>query len=289
MSKVIKFYLNASKWLPTEQQWTYLSSCISRIDCEYVHNFKFKKDCKIRLLSQLLIRYSIKLLTNMSWNDINIDRSPNGKPFYVNKEANKSKLDFNISHSNDYVVICAIRSFDIDYRIGVDVMKIEEDDLVKQYEQSNRIMRKVFTQQEKGFVDSKPDIKDKIKAFNRLWALKESYVKAIGTGIRVELNTIEFLIQNDFISKNSEIINNTELQVDSKKRIDCKFYEQILDDLYLTSICLVSENTSNELNENIYLKSQVFKELEVDELIKTATQSNDSNNCNYWSKYEKKD
>jgi phosphopantetheinyl transferase len=96
--KILKLYFNAGSWSPSNSQWTYLTSCISKKDCEYVHNFKFKNDCKIRLLSQLLIRYSIKLFTELSWGDISIDRKIDGKPYYINKQKNKSFFDFNVSH-----------------------------------------------------------------------------------------------------------------------------------------------------------------------------------------------
>ena len=79
--KILKLYFNAASWSPSNSQWMYLTSCTSIKDCEYVHNFKFKNDCKIRLLSQLLIRYSIKLLTELSWGDISIDRKIDGKPY----------------------------------------------------------------------------------------------------------------------------------------------------------------------------------------------------------------
>jgi 4'-phosphopantetheinyl transferase len=287
MSKILKFYMNASKWIPTEQQWTHLSLCLNKHDSEYVHSFKFKKDCKIRLLSQLLIRYSIEILTNRDWADICIDRTSNGKPFYANKE---NKIDFNISHSSDYVAICAIKSVDANYQIGLDLMKIDDDD-PKQYEQSKRIMRKVFTQKEREFVESKLSIKEKVEAFYRLWTLKESYLKAIGTGIRVELSSVEFIIHNNLISNNNDFNYNTELYVNSKKRIDCSFYEQVLDK-YLASICLVNDKNdkiSVDSSENIDLKTQVFTEISIDEILKVASKSFNMSKSDYWNLYLKKD
>ena len=292
MSKVLKLYMNASKWVPTEQQWSHLCSCLnSQHDCEYVHNFKFKKDSKIRLLSQLLIRYSINILTNLEWSHIDIERTSHGKPYYVNKE-NKNKIDFNISHSSDYVAICAIKSLDVNYQIGVDLMKIEEDN-PKQYEQSKRVMLKAFTKKEREFVESKLSIKEKLEAFYRLWTLKESYLKAVGTGIRVELSSIEFIIHNNNLVVNNHDINcNTGLYVNSNKRIDCSFYEQTLDEFYLTSICLVNEKNekiSDDSRENFELKTQSFTEISVDEILKVASKSNDKSINSYWNSYLKKD
>ena len=285
-AKVLKLYINASKWLPSKHQWIQLTASISKSDCDYVHNFKYQNDCKIRLLSQLLIRYSIKTLTDLNWNEICIERTPYGKPFCKNIQ--KSSFDFNVSHSGDYVAIVAMHTPNEmnKYQIGVDLMKIESN-LVKQYEQVKRISRKTFSEKEIDFLESKSSLREKVEDFYRIWTLKESYVKAIGKGIRVELKAIEFLIHSDY--GYNPVISDTELFIDSKKIVDCKIYEQMIDNCYIASICLIDHK-----NDDVILKSQTFNEILIDEIIKHASKyqldnSNDDLFLNYWSLYLNKE
>jgi len=43
--------------------------------------------------------------------------------------------------------------------------------------------------------------KQKLERFYKFWSLKESYVKAIGKGLVLDLQTIEFSLKHDDIGK----------------------------------------------------------------------------------------
>jgi len=80
---------------------------------------------------------------------------------------------FNLSHSGNFSA-CAVS----DEPIGLDIQKqvCYNDSLVKRF----------FTKQEYMFLR---DSKDKDHDFTSLWCLKESYLKAIGTGLTKPLNS----------------------------------------------------------------------------------------------------
>ena len=86
----------------------------------------------------------------------------NGKP-----ELADVPLCFSLSHSGEYCA-CAV----YDRAIGVDIQKRAAADM--------RILERRFTPQEREFVLNSADMD---AAFTRVWTMKESYVKACGTGI----------------------------------------------------------------------------------------------------------
>ncbi len=83
--------------------------------------------------------------------------------------------DVNLSHSGHYV-LCAYGNTSV----GVDVEGIKED--------REKIARRFFTAQEYEWLMEQ---QDRNEAFSRLWTLKESYVKWLGTGLKTPLNQFE--------------------------------------------------------------------------------------------------
>lgn len=106
-------------------------------------------------------------------------RDKYGKPYLQN-----SKLGyFNISHSGDWVV-CAFDSSPI----GIDIERKEVIDL--------EVMYRFYSSSEVFQINSR-SLEEQISWFYKIWTLKESYLKALGIGLRVPLNSIEFFINNE--------------------------------------------------------------------------------------------
>ena len=76
-------------------------------------------------------------------------------------------LRFSLSHSGERCA-CAV----YDRAIGVDIQKRAAADM--------RILERRFTPREREYVLNSAD---REAAFTRVWTMKESYVKALGTGI----------------------------------------------------------------------------------------------------------
>ena len=92
-------------------------------------------------------------------------------PEIVTRESGKPELAdvplcFSLSHSGEYCA-CAV----YDRAIGVDIQKRAAADM--------RILERRFTPQEREFVMNSADMD---AAFTRVWTMKESCVKAYGTG-----------------------------------------------------------------------------------------------------------
>lgn len=94
-----------------------------------------------------------------------------GKPYLKNLP-----LRFNLSHTSN-VVACAVS----DEEIGVDVQQ-----KVSEYKS---VMRRVYCSNE---IDLIMNSQNSIDDFTKIWALKESYVKCIGTGISDSIAEYDF-------------------------------------------------------------------------------------------------
>lgn len=106
-------------------------------------------------------------------------RNRHGKPFLCDYP-----LYISISHSGDYAV-CVVS----DTEIGVDIQKIRKANF--------RIAQRYFTAEECEYISN-----DTLRFFE-LWTKKESYLKAVGTGLTVPLNSFSTLENG----KNYEFIN----------------------------------------------------------------------------------
>ena len=136
-----------------------------------------KEDDKKRcLFGKLVLR---KLLMESGYskgilNEIKIDA--NNRP-YLNQD-----IDFNISHSGNYV-ICAIS---IQSKIGIDIEEIKNMDI-------NEIKGIVFNDEDdKRFNNSQTPL----ALFYDTWTLKEAALKADGKGLMVPLKEIQIYNEN---------------------------------------------------------------------------------------------
>lgn len=145
--------------------------------------------------------------------------------FVYNKHGKPSLKDncgfhFNISHCEELAVCATAQE-----PIGVDAEKIRK--------LAEHVLRRCFTEREISYVreNSSPDT-----AFFQLWTLKESLVKAIGSGLSYPLKKAEFIIENNHITVNSEY-SLTVLQI-------------IIDKEFVCSVC-----GSNIFNNQVYHRS----------------------------------
>ena len=142
-------------------------------DIKKINDFKKSNDKKLSLASLFLQYYLINEKLSLNFEDIFIKKNKYGKPYYDN-------LNFNVSHDKN--LCCLISN---DNPIGIDIVNTERqiDKLLYSY---------IFTKKEIDRIENKID-------FFKLWSLKESYLKAIGTGFNFNLKRIEFLIERDVI------------------------------------------------------------------------------------------
>lgn len=186
-----------------------------------INRFVFKKDKVLSLGAELLLKECLKKHGVMSYQLV---ISENGKPYL--KQAvdspETSTLYFNLSHSGKRVM-CAIANREV----GCDVEKVGEASL--------DIAECFFEAEEYEAILSQPSKERQTDLFYRYWTLKESRLKAEGSGIIRGLKNCP---------------------VDRKKNLGYFFKEYDLSDGYKYAVCSRAEHFS-ETMEWIDLKIEL--------------------------------
>lgn len=190
---------------------------------EKIDKLKFQKDKNLSLGAYTLLNIALKD-QKLNIEDLSIQTDDNGKLFIEN-----SNLNINLSHSGTKA-ICAISN----KVIGCDIERVEDknNDLIK-------IAQRYFSEDEKRIITEQ----NSNDFFFSLWTLKESFIKAIGLGLKLPLN--DFSV--DFSTKPISYIQT----FDNNKYFG---YEINLDKDYKCAICSL-------LNE-----SPIVKEINIDSL-----------------------
>lgn len=87
--------------------------------------------------------------------------------------------------------------------------------------------------QEWGLIKSSSNEDDQLKEFCRHWSLKESYVKATGTGITVNLQELSFQTQNNL---STAVITDSALLKKGDHLSNWTFEESVLDSDHCVSV-----------------------------------------------------
>lgn len=177
---MIRWRLDTTKW--SVDHYTELLNTLPPSDQDRISRFYFQKDRSMALGSTLLQRKFISEVLGLAPGLIKtIKRDANNRPFLTHKAVRPD--DFNVSHHGNCVVLAGyVRRG----RVGVDLTTIEPPSQTESPSEYLENFRDVFSTAEWR------DIDGDVSKFAQHWALKEAYVKATGTGIVVELKSIEF-------------------------------------------------------------------------------------------------
>lgn len=135
-----------------------------------IHAFYRTSDAQRSLFGELLIRRLIceKLLIRN--NGLTIDFEEKGKPYIQDYP-----IHFNMSHSGVWIVAAVASA-----PVGIDIEQMKRNRL--------DVARRFFTESEYRSLMDRPE-PDRTEYFYTLWTLKESYLKAVGRGLTLSLNS----------------------------------------------------------------------------------------------------
>ena len=205
-----------------------LEKTISPQRVKYAKQYHQKKDCIRSTLSSALLYYALNK-NGIDKKDIVIQKSPMGKPFLKNSK----NIDFNITHSGDWVA-CAIDSGD-SANIGIDIEYIKDINLTD--------FEEILSPKETDYINGK------LENFYQIWTLKESYIKALGVGIYKPLSSFTVQPYDKHYAK--------VFQDDYHKK-QWHFYNFKLDEKHFCSICSQSKISKEHFN---FLEYESFYEL----------------------------
>ena len=140
----------------------------------HILSFRQRKDQLISFTSELLKKYYLADYLAANPHDLEIGRTYYGKPYLLN--AAYQDIDFNISHSGDYVILAVVKNA----RVGIDLELQSNESGITELSQLT------FSQSECQLVG------DSRENFFRLWSKKEALLKALGVGFGGE----PYLISN---------------------------------------------------------------------------------------------
>ena len=179
----------------------FLSSGVSRERIERMEGFRFEIDKRRGLAAETLLNYGLKRLYGRLSFPVKLFRDEDGKPHLDLSDEDKALLrsegilfseniEFSLSHSGDYAV-CAI-SEGKEGEIGTDIEKHKRA--------QKGIAEHFFCEGEKQRIKTDED-------FYRYWTLKESFIKAVGKGLAISLDSFE-VFEKDGIASYKQSIND---------------------------------------------------------------------------------
>lgn len=184
-----------------------------------VERFCFKEDAYRTLLAEILIRTIVCRKFEVMNREIEIVADAYGKPAIHTM----SDFSFNLSHAGEWVV-CAVHQLPI----GIDIEKIMPVDF--------DIAMRFFSQEEYQFLQAKAG-EPKLHYFYDLWTLKESYLKAVGKGLSIPLDSFTLVK-----------LREDQIQLVSNNADHPWFFKQYsLDPHYKLSVCALTPDFPKEL------------------------------------------
>lgn len=247
----VRWAFNFNNWNPTENELLLATSCIQTDEKERLNKFVFRNDFKASLIGRLLMRKYINIALKIPYNEIILERDEKGKPFLPHYKS----ISFNVSHQGNYVVFAGALGRQT---IGVDVMKMEYTG-GKDINNFFRIMSKNFSQYEWNTIKYGHNVNEHIGMFYRHWCLKESYVKALGVGITINLQDISFKINTKQL-QHDQVVTDTELYVKNKK-VNWLFEECLLGELNDHVVAVAINKSEGEPNDLVHFEEFNFQEL----------------------------
>jgi 4'-phosphopantetheinyl transferase len=193
-----------------------------------IHRFYHFEDSQRALIGNVLSRYAICRNLNIKNLVITFDKNEYGKPFLLGQ----NNIHFNISHSGKWVV-CAVS----DYPVGIDVeiIKSTEIDIAKRF----------FSKYEYDELQKQPD-EQKQAYFYKLWTLKESYIKAVGKGLSIPLESFTVSVENNAIVNSNETL------------VDYSLFNSSLDENTFYAVCA---KNFDSYKKTIFDVSEFFHEV----------------------------
>ncbi|CAG8524789.1 16204_t:CDS:2 [Funneliformis caledonium] len=257
-----RWAFNVNEWNPSDEQYQQVLSFVQPEEKSRINRFHSIEDAKLALIGRCLMRLLFCKIYKSKWTSIQFSRTKENKPILVKPDFDHV-INFNISHHGDWVVLVAGESS----LIGVDLMKVELP-FNQTIDEFFEILKEQFSDYEWNVITNPNHTRfQQLHQFYQYWCLKESYVKAVGLGLNLDLKSIEFHLSNETpnLSGNTQLTKSkTQLFIENKLQPEWKFEETYLDELHCVSIAY------NVMEEGKDIKLQNFEKIHIEEIIKFA-------------------
>ena len=156
-------------------------SWLSADEAERAARFRFEKHMRAFVLGRAVLRALVANYLRIAPTDVSFTYGPKGKPALAGAPC---PLDFNVSNSGDL----AAYAFTLNCEIGVDV------EYRRRMADIEAIARRFFASAEVAEFTDLAD-SDRPEGFFNCWTRKEAYIKAVGDGLSVPLDSFRVTLQ----------------------------------------------------------------------------------------------
>ncbi|XP_068612795.1 L-aminoadipate-semialdehyde dehydrogenase-phosphopantetheinyl transferase-like [Brachionichthys hirsutus] len=282
----VRWAFRCSSWTPSRSDWLFAARCIQREEKDRIGRFAFAKDAKAAMAGRLLLRRFVSERMGVPWSEIRLERSPRGKPYLAappevipGPSPESPSWSFNLSHQGDFAVLAAEPGL----QVGVDVMKTVMPGTGSVPEFFS-IMTRQFTAYEWSVIQSAGSEHQQLAAFYRHWALKESFIKAIGTGLGFSLQRVEFHLSPEPVTR-GRVLRQTKMHLDEEEEEDWIFEESLLDADHHVAVALGPSDEPASTSPP--LPPTAFELLSFSELVASASPLTEEDSS-YWDGFETK-
>lgn len=216
---IYQFAVNISTC--SDRQIQELYKILSKERKARISRYLSQKDRIRSVISETVLRYGLQKEMGMKNSDIRFGYGQYHKPFLENDK----DIFFNLSHSGEWVY-CGIA----DVELGVDVEYIKDGCI--------DIANRFFNLRESEYINEQPTFELQKEVFYKLWTLKESYVKAVGKGLNIKLDSFYFEWDGVYIS----------IIVDGSVQKEYRFVSQKIDTEHWVALCFLDKNKEKIVN-----------------------------------------
>lgn len=156
-------------------------AALSQAELDRISFFKFPSVQNSFVISQGALRLILSEYLFIEAPKIQLAKHSKGKPFVMDD----LNLRFNISNSGNY----AVYAFSKGDEVGIDIEKI------RLLPDLDNLIEKNFSLAERAFITKHNE--EKQQRFFKFWTVKEAYLKAIGEGMRLAPDHLEFTVEID--------------------------------------------------------------------------------------------
>lgn len=155
-------------------------SCLGSSELKKYQAFHFQKDKNLYLLAHVMVRLVLSHYLNCSPQSLEFVVNAYGKPTLKKP---LSEISFNLSHSKNAVALAVCNNDKLD--LGIDIECQERNGQILS------MATHFFSKSEAALLLEKPE-EMQTETFFKLWTLKEAYIKAIGKGLSIDLESFSF-------------------------------------------------------------------------------------------------
>lgn len=171
----------------TERNWLSCHDLLNKQERLQAEKFSFAKDHKRYLITRIFIRKLLGYYLGLAPEEVLFQHNTYGRPSLV-AEQNQLGLDFNIAHTDGLIVVALA----VDAQVGIDVEWLRKSRKLE-------VAEDFFSPGEVSQLFQAPKAKQQ-SLFYHFWTLKESYIKAVGKGLAIPLDSFGFHITDQGIT-----------------------------------------------------------------------------------------